>query len=102
MEQTTRKRNRKYSDEFKTQALELASNVGNSEAGRQLGVNESQIRAWRSQSKIKPLDPQKKSYEELERELKKVNKELYYMKEINKVLKKSTAILSQDIMENLK
>lgn len=102
MVQTSQKRNRKYSEEFKTEAIELASKVGNSEAGRQLGINEAQIRAWKSQLKLKSIDSNKKSYEELEKENKKLQKELNYMKEINKVLKKSTAILSQEIMENLK
>ena len=102
MEQTSQKRNRKYSEEFKNEAIELASRVGNSEAGRQLGINEAQIRAWKSQLKLKSIDSNKKSYDELEKENKKLQKELYYMKEINKVLKKSTAILSQEIMESLK
>jgi len=102
VEQTSQKRNRKYSEEFKNEAIELASRVGNSEAGRQLGINEAQIRAWKSQLKLKSIDSNKKSYDELEKENKKLQKELYYMKEINKVLKKSTAILSQEIMESLK
>ena len=102
MEEKTRKTNRKYSEEFKNEAVELASRVGYSKAGRELGINEAQIRAWKSQLKQKSLDPNKKSYDELEKEFRKITKENYYLKEINKVLKKSTAILSQDLMGDFK
>lgn len=102
MEQATNKRNRKYSDEFKKEAIERAGRVGYREVSLELGVSEAVIRTWKSQLKLKSIDPNKKSYEELELENRKLQKELFYMKEINKVLKKSTAILSQDLMENLK
>jgi len=102
VEQVSQKKKRKYSEEFKREAIKLASHVGNSEAGRQLGINEAQIRAWKSLLKLKSNDSNRKSYEELERENKKLQRELFYIKEINKILKKSTAILSQEIMENLK
>jgi transposase-like protein len=102
MEQKTRKTNRKFTEEFKKESVELAARVGNSQAGRDLGINEAQIRAWKSQLSKKSIDPNKKSYEEIEKELKKVTKENYYLKEINKVLKKSTAIFSQDLMSDLK
>ena len=92
MEQVPNKKNRKYSEEFKSEAIKLASQVGNSEAGRQLGINESQIRAWKSQLKLKSADPNKKSYDELEKEYKKLQKELFYMKEINKVLSKTSKL----------
>lgn len=89
MEEKSSRRYRKFSEEFKKEALELASKVGNTQAGRDLGVSESQIRNWKSQLKLSSSPSNKKSYEQLEQELKKANRELYYMKEINKVLKKA-------------
>jgi transposase len=93
------KTKRKHSAEFKQEAVELASRVGNSQAARDLGINESQIRAWKSQLKLKSFSPGKKSYEELEKENKKLAKELSYMHEINKVLKKAQRFSLQTIWE---
>lgn len=95
-----------FSEEFKKEAVELADRVGNSQAARDLGVNESGIRNWR-----KKLNPtledsakakNKKSYLELEKENKRLKKELGWMNEINEVLKKSTAIFSSDQIKKLK
>ncbi len=102
MEVKRKKGNRKYSEEFKREAVELALKVGYTTAGKDLGVNEANIRAWNSQQKKNALDPNKKTYEEIARELKRLNKENSYLKEINKVLKKSTAIFSQDLMGDFK
>lgn len=89
MEEKVKRINRKFNDEFKKEAIALAVKVGNSQAARDLGVNESQIRDWKLKLNSYLQNPIKKSYEELEKENKKLNKELFYMKEINKVLKKA-------------
>jgi transposase len=102
MEKVPKRTNRKFTNEFKKEATLLASRVGNAQAARDLGVNESQIRQWKMKLNSNNQFNSKKSYEELERENKKLNKELFYMKEINKVLKKSTAIFSQDHMKDIK
>ncbi len=44
---STRKR---YSDEFKTEALALAQSVGVVQAARELGVHASQLYGWRSKN----------------------------------------------------
>ena len=42
------KRNKKYTEEFKRQAVELAERLGNtSQAARQLGITEPSIHGWK-------------------------------------------------------
>lgn len=99
MKVKTRRKNRTFSREFKEEAVSLALKLGNSEAARQLDVNETSIRNWKKKLSGVPSEPAKaKSYCDLEKENRRLKKELGYMKEINKVLKKSTAIFSQDQM----
>ena len=43
-----------------------------------------------------------KSYAELQKEIRRLTRENGYLKEINRVLKKSTAIFSRDLMGGLK
>lgn len=101
-----RKKKRTFSEEFKKEAVELANRIGNSQAARELGLNESSIRSWRKKLNPTALDSvknkDKKSYSELEKENRRLKKELGWMQEINKVLKKSTAIFSQDQIKNKK
>lgn len=103
MEKSPKRRH--HSDEFKREAVELANRVGITKAAVELGVHETSIRAWKKQFE----DPQKsldgyetstaqKSYSDLEKENKRLLKENGYLKEINNVLKKSTAIFSADHM----
>ena len=91
-----------YSIEFQQEAIELAKKTNNTEAASQLGVSEATIRNWKKKFHENPLIHEKKSYSELEKEVKRLSRELGYMKEINKVLKKSTAIFSKDVMGDLK
>jgi transposase len=101
----TKKTKRSFSEEFKQEAVELAKKIGNSKAAKELDINESSIRLWKKKQESPESlinRSKKKSYDELEKELKRVQKELGYMKEINKVLKKSTAIFSADQMGSIK
>jgi len=38
---------RKFIEEFKVEAIVLGKKLGNSQAARELGINESQIRQWK-------------------------------------------------------
>ena len=108
MKEKKKRKNRSYSEEFKIESVELAKKIGNAEASRELEISESNIRAWRK--KFDPIESKNviqynkcetkstKSYAQLERENKKLSKELGYLKKINEVLKKSTAIFSADHM----
>jgi transposase len=95
---------RKFSEEFKLEAVELAKRVGAAKASEELGVHHTTIRKWiqKSDGVIPKLITVKKSYSDLEKENRRLLKENGYLKEINKVLKKSTAIFSSDHMGNLK
>jgi len=95
-----RRKSRVFSSEFKKEAIILADRTGNSRAAKDLGINESSIRTWRKKLNPTSLDlikgKNKKSYADLEKENRRLKKELGWMEEINKVLKKSTAIFSSD------
>lgn len=90
---------RKYTLEFKQQALELAQQLESfAEAERRLGIKAGIIYTWKKKFKV-PLDPKMKpakaavsDTEELNR-LRKENEEL---KKVNYILKKAAAFFSQD------
>lgn len=97
---------RSFSQEFKEETIELAKKEGNSKAARELGISESCIRNWRKKQEL-PGDNSfrkipKQSYNELEKQVRKLQKENGYLKEINKVLKKSTAIFSAEHVRDLR
>jgi transposase-like protein len=80
---------RKFTEEFKLEAIALGKKVGNTQVARDLGINESQIRQWKKRLDNLPESSNKKSYAELEKEVRKLSKEIGYLKEINEVLKKA-------------
>lgn len=54
---TTRKKTEKqsrkrYPDEYKTEAVKLAQQVGTTAAAKELGIQTSQIYSWRSQRRV--------------------------------------------------
>lgn len=87
-----------YTEEFKREAVARSEAVGPTKASEELGISPSLIYSWKPKysNSLKPKATNKPSYEELEKEVRKLKKELGYMEEINKVLKKSTAIFSSD------
>lgn len=93
---------RTFTEEFKLEAIALGKKIGNMKAARDLGIHESQIRQWKKKLDTSPESLNKKSYEELEKEVRKLSKEIGYLKEINEVLKKSTAIFSKDQLKGSK
>lgn len=87
-----------YTEEFKREALARAEAVGPTKACEELEITPSLIYQWKKKYST-PFDSkktQKPTYEDLEKENRRLKKELGYMEEINKVLKKSTAIFSSD------
>jgi len=90
---------RRYTPEFKQQALELAQQAGSiAEASRRLGVSESLLYSWKGKLKVS-LDPKKKTVksamDEAE-EMKRLRKENEELKKTNYILKKAAAFFSQD------
>lgn len=104
MEKKKRTR-RSFSREFKLEAVERSKSIGISATCEELGISSSALTRWRREflSDAAPADRAgKPSYEELERENRRLKKEIGYIEEINKVLKKSTAIFSNKEMAHFK
>ena len=103
---SSKKGRRAYSQEFKSEAIKLANEKGFLQAADDLGVHHTTIREWAKKLQQGPINSKQKTasktYEELEKENRRLKKELQYMEEINKVLKKSTAIFSSDQLKNSK
>lgn len=92
---TEKKKTRQhYSAEFKAEAVAKCKKIGTKKTADELGVGLVTLKNWVSKSERSPLDKSKPSYSELEREVRRLRKEIGYIAEINKVLKKSTAIFS--------
>jgi transposase len=88
-----------YTEEFKREAVARSQTVGAATVCKELGITSSTLYGWIKKYSDSPSSQGPKdrpSYEELEKENRKLKKELGYMEEINKVLKKSTAIFSSD------
>jgi transposase len=96
---------KRYTKEFKLQAIKLAEKVGASKAAAELGVAPKSISDWIK--KFKPESQEEvmasgKSVQVLEAENRRLRKENEYLNTINDVLKKSTAIFSKDQIKGLK
>ena len=99
------KKVKRYSEEFKLEAVKLAERVGIPRAAAELGVTHKSISNW-----IAKLNPESgpkaaksnKSFQELEAENRRLLEEIGYIKRINEVLKKSAAIFSADQIRSLR
>lgn len=101
---TEKKRTRPaYSAEFKAEALAKCSEIGVNRTSKELGVSAVTLKSWsfKANGEGHMLNG-KPSYQDLEKENRKLKKELGYVNEINKVLKKSTAIFSSSEMGGLR
>jgi len=85
---------RKYTPEFKQQAVDLASRMGAGRAAQQLGIGVSNIHHWKAKRE-KPEARAKEALgmEEENRLLKRENEEL---KKVVYILKRAAAFFSQD------
>lgn len=90
---------RKFTLEFKQQALELAQQLGSyAEAERRLGIKPGVIYTWKNKFKV-PLDSKVKSAQSAisdSEELNRLRKENEELKKVNYILKKAAAFFSQD------
>lgn len=101
-----KEKKRNHTEEFKREAVARCKAVGPSKTCEELGIVNSLLYTWRKKyddsSSSSSKDTKKPSYDELEKEVRRLKKELGYMDEINKVLKKSTAIFSSDHIKGSK
>ena len=104
MEEKKRRKRRIFTEEFKREAVELVEKIGISKAEKELDIGNAVLRGWKKKIQNPEINipSGKKSYTDLEKENRRLAKENGYLKEINKVLKKSTAIFSSDHMDGLK
>ena len=92
-------KNRKYTQEFKEQAVRLAKQLGsNRAAAQQLGISDVNIHVWQN----KDLKRQSKASayvspsETPEEEMKRLRQENEELKKVNYILKRAAAFFSQD------
>ena len=100
---TEKKRTRPtYSPEFKQAALDKCRELGINRTSAELGVARITLKSWMAKQGFDSPKPGKPSYQDLEAEVRRLKKELGYVTEINKVLKKSTAIFSRGEMGDMR
>jgi transposase len=89
---------RKFTKEFKTQAVDLAASLGNAtEAARQLGIPVANIHNWKLKN-TSPIQSEEKfifAASEME-ELKRLRRENGEQKKVIHILKAAAAFFSQD------
>jgi len=95
MQRITRRR---YTDDFKTQAILLAESIGPAKAARQLDMSVKTLSNWLDASRAgRPLSsPSRKPVSELESELARLRAENATLKMERDILKKATAFFARE------
>ena len=98
-----KKNPRKYTEEFKRQAVQLAIELGSpSRAAKQLGVPEANVHNWKwKQNKentisTMPLNSTGNAQVADAEELKRLRRENAELKKVNHILKAAAAVFSRD------
>lgn len=90
---------RKYTKEFKIEALNLAKELGSySAAARQLGINDNVLHSWKDKYGISITDKTKSvaaSVKESD-EVRELKKKIQELEKTNYILKRAAAFFSQD------
>lgn len=86
----------KYSDDFKSQAVRLAEEIGQSKASRQLGLPPGMLHYWRKKHVVKKKMSAKEQAEADRQELERLRKENAEQKQVILILKKAAAFFSND------
>ena len=87
---------KRYTNEFKNQAVELAEKIGLSEAAKKLDIPCVNLGRWKAKASKGLLTP---DVLKLQKEIKKLKKELEEEKLINDMLKKTTAYFSKETLK---
>lgn len=95
MQRITRRR---YTDDFKTQAMALAESIGAAKAARQLDMSVKTLSNWLGASRAgQPLSsPNRKPVSEMESELARLRAENATLKMEREILKKATAFFAKE------
>jgi transposase len=97
MEKVDKKKSRKYTEEFRRQAVQLAIDLGSmTKAAKQLGVAHANLHNWKL--KIQQSESIDKNLAQIksEEELKRLRKENAELKKVNYILKAAAAVFSRD------
>jgi transposase-like protein len=89
------KRKNVYTAEFKAEAVKMINEYGIEKTIQDLGVSKSSLVNWSKKSESKASSNKPLSLNDVLKENRRLEKEIMYIKKINEVLKKSTAIFSQ-------
>lgn len=89
---------RRYTDDFKAQALALAQSVGPAQAARQLDMSAKTLANWLTAARAgQPLSaPSRQPVGELESELARLRAENATLKMEREILKKATAFFAKE------
>lgn len=91
---------RKYTKEFKIEALNLAKELGSySEAARQLGIRDSILHGWKDKYGISISDKSSKTVAQSVKEsdeVRELKKRIQELEKTNYILKRAAAFFSQD------
>jgi transposase len=95
MQQITRRR---YTDDFKAQAIALAESIGRAQAARQLDMSVKTLGNWLEASRAgRPLrSPRRQPISEGESELTRLRAENATLKMEREILKKATAFFARE------
>jgi len=86
----------KHSDEFKSQAVRLALELGPSRAAKQLGLSGAILQYWKKKHTVeKKLSGKEQAISDHE-EVQLLRKEVEELKKVNYILKRAAAFFSQD------
>jgi transposase len=95
--------NRRYTDEFKLEAVRLAESVGGNQAAKRLGIADSNIWNWIKLSRAGKLNaaqggatPIKRGASELEAEVSRLRRELANAKADLDIVKKAAAFFAKE------
>jgi transposase len=98
-----RKVQKRYTEEFKRQAVELTLHSGRSivQIGRELGVSEAALHSWRkvygaASGLSSGEDAEEAGVEELRAENRRLHKEIEALKRQKEILKKAMSLLGEE------
>jgi len=92
---TVKKTRRRYSDEFRSEALMLASKVGVAEAAAQLELQASQLYTWRARAEMAKSRGQ--ADQEMATELARLKRKLAEKEQEIAILKKASAYFARNL-----
>lgn len=88
---------RKYSQEFKDDAIKLAEELGSiNKASLRLGISGQTLGNWVKKARSEKFSSKEEETKALREEVARLRKEVAEQKKINDILKKATAFFSQE------